>query len=204
MENSFLYINDYEYDSYSCHGCGHCRGEYDDYCCRSQEYEGLRVEFQYKSFMSSATEGMSKIQAYCVDRLVSIYKLYESNNWDIEASRGYYGEEVDYIKMNDFQNFIVDYNYIQGSTNDAKLIEYILNKEYGIVNEVITDVNIITVDRKDIVVTENNKLGDTNYEINSEIPLGIYKEINSKYKMIDGRHRFSITKGETLSIISVL
>ena len=40
-------------------------------------------------------------------------------------------------------------------------------------------------------------------QINNDLPIGIYTKINKKYKLIDGRHRYSISKNQNVQVILV-
>jgi hypothetical protein len=139
------------------------------------------------------TEDISFID-YCVDRLLRINKVYLTENWTIVTCDGYYGQEVESIKLNCFDDLVQDIKQlIEFEPN--KRIEFILEKEYQFLTDIVKNKNWKEV----VVLTDKLKVGNNEYlkkidfcvyDENHELPIGIYVKDGEFYRLIDGYHRF--------------
>jgi hypothetical protein len=147
------------------------------------------------------------IDIYTIDRIARICKLYSEKSWDINICAGYYGQEIDTIKINN--DIYIDFNSkleIAFSLGLKERIEYILELEYGYILPELRDKNyeLIKIKKNDIIFSNESHLekvsqkfleyySDVNY---SGIKAIVIKKSN-KYKLVDGYHRcFSSKKGE--------
>lgn len=135
---------------------------------------------------------------YCLHRLFTIYKLYDTNNWTADAERGYYGEEcgqpylVEKVKIEKHYNQLLNLEQLDR-------IKYVLDLEYGyLTNEVqnATKYEIITIDPNKLNSPNDNHyvkcVSNDEYNIHYfkyDLPGGI---VNSNMKIIDGHHRLKV------------
>ena len=201
MENNFLYYHgvDYEYDSYSCGGCYGCQTG-DDYC-RGSVYRGLRVEIIPDQLLKSFTTDVEKLETkYLIDRLLSTLGMYDGSNYKISASPDYYGEEVDEITFQgEWGKFVEIYDILclEDVLDIDEKFKLLLELEYSMLIEDISGVWAVRVPFSDLVPSENmKKLKQDDRKYNKELPIGLYKKINNKFKLIDGRHRYQANIGK--------
>ena len=123
---------DYDYDSYrDCEANG-CDG-----ICRCERLMNLRVtSVDVNCFARNVCKEMKltdstehQILEYCIDRLLRLHRVYESNAWDLSASMSYYGEEVNSVRLDSSiaSNLGKDIAVLLATENP---IEFILQKEY--------------------------------------------------------------------------
>jgi|GEM_PF-3885873 len=150
------------------------------------------------------------IDIYCINRILTIYKLYDKKSWVSSWSKGYYGDEVDRIYLNDELQSLIEVdinNLIQLSTLKEK-IEFILLKEYNYLLESIINkqYKVETVNISDIIFKpHHNNLSNLDYYDDSNYTLirGICLKDGDKWRIIDGHHRLSNTKMDKTKIISI-
>lgn len=203
LQNDFKYVVDHAYDEYFCNdpNCGCQDGS--DYC-RCAHYENLRVEeisnanlgYIRKHFLSVTKKKKAievkntKFVEYCVDRLLRIYKVYDKNNWEISASQGYYGDEVDCVSLNCFNKIQEDLREII-KLSPTKRIEFILMKEYGHLLEDVKGKRWVEkeVPVSSIKINQHYCKKVDGYELTG-LPVGIYLRDGDNYRLIDGYHRY--------------
>lgn len=213
ISNNFLYNGvDYTYDGSECNSnsCG-CR-DGSDYC-RQNEMVNLRVESInldsvrkvfleiQKSKKQDLVTGDDDFLDYCVDRILTIYQVYDEDSWSLLTGRGYYGEEVNGVELSSFSEIVKDIkNLIKLSPN--KRIEFVLEKEYGHLLDSIKDKNWIEseINVSDVIFNQGyfKKLKPESYYQNIELPLGVYLKQGEKYRLIDGFHRFISNKDKKI------
>lgn len=201
MTNNFLYLPGvvYEYDSYSCGGCYGCRTGED--FCRGSVYKDLRVEITPDKLLKNFTQDVEKLETkYLIDRLLSTLGMYDSNNYEALVSPGYYGETVDEIEFQgDWSKFVEIYEELclEDVLDIDEKFKLLLELEYSMLIDEITGVRVVRVPFRDLVPSENmKKLKQDNRKYDKELPIGLYKKINGKFKLIDGRHRYQANIGE--------
>ena len=218
--NNFIYTGvSYETDGTDCTdpGCG-CR--HNDYCRRNfivnPRVESVSISSILSTFLEPSSKRKDVISTkniefvdYCVDRLLRIYKVYDPEAWEINRSRGYYGEEIDSINLNCFGNVVTDIKQIIKLTPNER-IEFILNKEYGylldsIKNKHWSQIEVVPTSLK-INNKEYVKKCDGYIDLNSNLPIGIYiKDGDNNYKLIDGYHRYVETmKNKEIKPINII
>ena len=131
----FRYLVEVDYDTrYDCRseGCGE-----DDYC-RCGVIENARIkEFYPDSFLdwlgSSMPKDASDLDKYILERLVRL--LVKPEMFEVYTCSGYYGEEIDSVKINmgtqtylDFERKIEMFNRLTSTTQQVQMI---LTLEYG-------------------------------------------------------------------------
>lgn len=213
LRNDFKYYLDYEYDGRPCYDetCG-CRTG-NDYC-RSNEYDNLRIEEVHipslvAYFLSKTNKKKDVIETknvdflnYCVDRLLRIHKLYETDYWDIQTCGGYYGQEIDLITLNDLKFKLICekiQSLIVMFPNER--IEFILMEEYGYVLDSLKGkkFKLIETDVSNLKIGNEvyyKKIEDAYYK-DYPYPIGVYIKEGEFFKLVDGYHRYkSIIKNK--------
>ena len=153
------------------------------------------------------------INKYFINRILSLHKMYDKSNWNIEIIDGYYGEELSIVSLEErlgdisksMSNIFLD--------NKSK-IEYLLKKEYGYIDHRLIgkkwDLDIIN--KSDIIFGQKEHYNnvseglyyysDTSYD--NELPRGILLKDGNKYRVIDGYHRIKNTRENfVIAIIAV-
>jgi len=192
---------DYDYESYSCNdeNCG-CQTGND--MCRSSRLYGLYVDtINYTTIFNTYVKKCyfdNIVDLYCLDRILRLKGIYNKDNYNIETCHGYYGEEVEGIYFTG-QHLINEYlNHLKSFTSDFDKILYILHLEYGFLQKNIcnfTKVTIENVSSEILYPTENMKIQPIlDYCQIENIPIGIYYNQGNVYKLVDGRHRWSLLK----------
>ena len=149
-----------------------------------------------------------EVDQYCINRILSKYKVWESDSYDINVDNGYYGQEISSVELSSFDE-ILDHCLIvvsMGSVNDK--IRYVLNLEYGFVNFESNDFVPILLDRSKIDKKSIKKnhlksvLSEDLSHYNDDVyylPRGIVRKVGNNYSIIDGYHRiFSTSQNDIL------
>ncbi len=217
---SFHHIVNIEYETYyNCeeYGCD------DDFCCRCGKIENARVEEQdinateianqiYKSAKKyfEFNKNDKEIINYCIERIVSINKIYSNPDcFFIDIGPGYYGEEIDdvYIENVNLENDINEFINIK---NNSERIEFILKLEYGEVFPKYKNKKwkVESINKNDVFIPSSSHMQKIDrdkikfYEKSSYThPRGIYVYKNSKYELVDGYHRFKASDEEKIKVI---
>ena len=206
---NFLYTLEYDYDSYHCHGCGGCGDENSWDYCRGKVYEGLVVEDLNIKKVFDAVKGEFKVKSemdlYCLDRLLRTHKAWDENLWNVEAEWGYYGEEVILVEFSNWTLFENDLKKVLELKTDIEKVKFVLGCEYKTSTEEsknFSSIEIKKISAKNVKVTENMKIDSDEYFWSDEtLPIGLYKEVNGFYKLIDGRNRFTHNKNLVIKVI---
>jgi len=211
---SFLYVVNTDYSrDYHCY-------EDDSYCediCRCSTLSDVCVEdvnltnianYIAKNVVLAPIDSncncCEEFFEYAIGRLLVIYKMYDCDNWYVEVGGGYYGEEIDdvTIENKDFINDVIVCSQLSGSDR----IRFVLEKEYGFLLSKLEDVtfSVKNINTKNIVMA-NESYGEkvTPYSEDFDI-MGVCQEINGKYRLIDGHHRYSYALKKELNKVKVL
>jgi hypothetical protein len=219
------YIYTYDCENYGCDEEGICR-------CASIHNESVEsvdvsliVKKIYDDFfeqgkaanrnntINEVLYGIGKdIDIYTIDRIIRSYKIWENENWDIEVEGGYYGQEVNDVKIKEsVADKIEEELLIIFSLPSLKeKIEYLLKVEYGKILPEITDCNykFITIDKDDIIFGTEKHLDkvmkkdlDFYSDKNYNGIRGIVKKSGDKWRVIDGYHRIFSTKWPKVKVL---
>lgn len=204
IENHFSYYDcvEYDYDGNTCTNpnCGCRNGDY----CRCRTYKGLRVtkidlEEVRKHFLPKNNKGGRSFEfvEYCVDRILRLEKVYDTDNWTMLARNGYYGEELSHAELaTDLFTTIVEKVHKILSLPPSDRIRYVLEEEYqSLLPELVNcKFKEIEVNISDIFIPNkeyHKKIKDLDSVYNEfMLPIGIYKQEGNKYRLIDGYHRY--------------
>jgi hypothetical protein len=194
-----------EYD-YNRSGC-----DCDDSICRCTTIDSVWVEsidlMQITKQISNMLE-QDGIGKYCVNRILTVCRMYEKDNWEIRTDSGYYGEEIDgiYIDKTDVGFWLE--KLIQCET-DIDKIKTVLNLEYGHLLDSVKSKTKGTIQKlfnKDIIATQKEYYVKVDAKILShyekfELPRAIVIKDGDYYKLIDGYHRICACKDEKCEVI---
>lgn len=176
-----------------------CNGTCDDYC-RCSEITGIDIEEIY--YNDIAKDILSKFGIDNSSLLYALEKYIKSNvskdNFDWSSRGGYYGEELDYIKLDrDKAEQIVGFCVNNIESNQEDLLKTGLTLEHGYLAKQYENffVEHKTLKCKDLLAKV--KLSNLTPNIKTiqrimhsgEYNGVILEEVNGIYKLIDGNHR---------------
>jgi len=224
LENRFNGVIDYDYDTeYSCEDAG-CN---DEGICRCGHIYNIEItpvdmikltDHIYESLLDNSKAGKRQqklnqlfyggelIDKYCINRIISHYKLYETRNWEVEIEGGYYGDETGDVTMNQITFDLVQsecQKLMELETLSDK-IKSVLSLEYGYLLPDLKNGNfeIIEISQSDIdfkslnqnhikLVKEEKEFNGLNHYNSSSynLPRGVVREFGNGYKIVDGFHR---------------
>lgn len=219
------YSYTYDCENYGCDEEGICRcGSIHNECVESVDVS-LIVKKIYDEFfeegkaanrnntINEVLYGIGKdIDIYTIDRIIRSYKIWESENWNIEVEGGYYGQEVNDVRIKEsIADKIEEELCVVFSLPSLKeKIEYLLKVEYGKILPEITDSNYesITIDKDDIIFGTEKHLDkvmkkdlDFYSDKNYNGIRGIVKKSGDKWRVIDGYHRIFSTKFPRVKVL---
>lgn len=227
--DNFVYCIDYETQGYrSCEESG-CL---DDNICRCYKINSIEIkkinidqitQNLFDSFHSDSEllkrdrkitslvydYDIELIDRYCIDRILTINKVWKNNLWDFSTMFGYYGEEVQsiYLKKNLFNTIFTQIEKCLNLHSLKEKIEYILELEYGSILDRIKykDYKIEFINTSDLIFNqkEHKKKALQEESHDTEIK-GICELVSGKYQVIDGYHRLSKNQDEKVLVISIL
>jgi hypothetical protein len=148
---------------------------------------------------------------YCVDRLLSKFKIWDLDNWSYTTDNGFYGEEVNsvFIKTEIFSEINGHISELEKLDELRDIIFYLLELEYGSILEKLEDKNfkIDYVDFSKLIFGQKSHKKNVELEdlSNYHYPTvkGIVIKQDDNYFVVDGYHRLSASKsGKVLVIIA--
>jgi hypothetical protein len=197
------HIADVEYDrNYHCKEKG-CRE-----ICRCGTISNVRIQsIDINSIFESINihpYKESDINSYCIDRLLSIFRVYDCEKWECEVCHGYYGEEIDYIYFSDCLNFNKALKKVLSLSSLREKVLFLLEKEYGYVLpdiEKYEEVSIQKVEIRNINMgSQYRKISVENQEIDyydeENGIFGVCIGRDNDYRLIDGYTRIVNIKRE--------
>lgn len=164
-----------------------------------------------RKFASHAT---NPILAYCLARLPSIHKLWDSGRWEATTERGYYGETLSSVHIcpSVAEAIETDIAALWRGT-DTERIFHILTAEYGYTAETIRLVRrfyVADVDPALLTIPDGTKLDRDHMawlgtHLNTELPLGVALPLsNGRFATVDGRHRCTTAQNKKLASIRLI
>ena len=152
------------------------------------------------------------INRYTIDRILRKYKVWDSDNFDVEVCGGYYGQEIDgvFIIKNISDKIETELETAFSIEDLTGRVEYLLTLEYGkllpelensqyeIVELDKTDINFGSIDHHSKVKKKDLEFySDKNYKGIR----GVVTFVNGKYRLIDGYHRVHTTAGYKVKVL---
>lgn len=215
----------YDCENYGCDEEGICR-------CGSIENEyvesvdvSLIVKKIYNDFfeqgkaadrnntINEVLYGIGKdIDIYTIDRILRSYKIWETQNWNIEVEGGYYGQEVGDVKIKESIADKIEEELLTVFSLPSlkEKIEYLLKVEYGKILPEIVDstYEYIVIDKDEIIFGVEKHLNkvmkkdlDFYSDKNYNGIRGIVVKSGDKWRVIDGYHRIFSTKWPKVKVL---
>ena len=217
MQNDFLYLVGYDYKrEYNCenNGCneeGICRCSY-IVDARIESIDIIRLTEHFYSEIIDTDPKKTKrnknlnsilygvdIDEYCINRILTINKLWDKDIYDISISGGYYGEEIETISILDstLRKVEHDIEEIIDIDDPSDKIKFLLQLEYGYLIENIENkkLSFIEIDKSEIDFRNSehsiNQIKNKNLNFYKYYPYlhGVVRKKLGMYKIIDGHHR---------------
>jgi hypothetical protein len=147
---------------------------------------------------------------YCVDRILSHYRIWDLGNWFYTIDNGFYGEEINSIFINPeiFNKIVSDLDKIEELDDLRDIVFYLLKLEYGTILDKLLDKNytIEYVKKSKIIFSQKSHLKkvqseDLSYYHYPLIPKGLVLEVDDNYFVIDGYHRLTESQSEKVMVI---
>ena len=220
------YSYTYDCENYGCDEEGICRcGSIKNECIESVNVS-LIVKKIYDDFfeqgkaanrnnaINEVLYGIGKdIDIYTIDRIIRSYKIWENENWNIEVEGGYYGQEVNDVRIKEsIADKIEEELLIVFSLPSLKeKIEYLLKVEYGKILPELSNCNYesIVIDKDDVIFGVEKHLNkvmkkdlDFYADKNYNGIRGIVVKSGDKWRIVDGYHRIFTTKWPKLKVLA--
>jgi len=185
-------VGEVDYSTYNpCqHGSDCCENDY----CRCGTITDTSIKnIDLAYVIEQITKGSDcEFFRYCVDRLARIYKIYDTNAWEVIVCGGYYGQEIEGVKLTNSE-FIKAVEKCFGLPEQER-IGFVLSEEYGfLLPELIGKTfQEVTANRNELRIgnqSYHKKIKPGLYAA-TDLPIGIYKRTTDGYVLIDGYHRF--------------
>jgi len=219
------YSYNYDCENYGCDDEGICRcGSIYDVCIESVDVSFI-VKKIYDDFfeqgkvadrnntINEVLYGIGKdIDIYTIDRILRSYKIWENQNWDIEIEGGYYGDEIDDVKIKEHiaDKIEAELLLVFSLPTLKEKIEYLLKVEYGKVLPELSNCSYesILIDKDDVIFGVEKHLNkvmrkdlDFYSDKNYNGIRGIVVKSGDKWRIIDGYHRIFSTKFPRLKVL---
>jgi hypothetical protein len=149
--------------------------------------------------VADKVEDITVIERYCVGRILTSFKMWETESWEIESSGGYYGEEVDGIVFQRDNELSKAINDMLAFSDPMDKVRFVLELEYdsiepvaGMLSAEVIDASYSSLKTPNDSYAKMVKKGEVDFvTLNDEIPIGVYKRDGDAYVLIDGYHRFT-------------
>jgi hypothetical protein len=152
--------------------------------------------------ISELLYGGEIVDKYCINRILTINKVFEPRFWEVLTTGGYYGDEIDQVNLDDFvlHKIELECEQLFNLSTLADKLRLVLQLEYGhILDDLKTaDFELCRIYKSDIDFKKLNqnhisnvKMEDlTHYAKNTyHLPRGIVRGSQDNYKIVDGFHR---------------
>jgi len=191
-----------------CHEDGICR------CGRITDLRAIHVNCSsvVQNIVNYCYPELKKDNAfiYFVDRIVRAHKVYDTSIWSLTACGGYYGQEVDEVRLdletsNEIQSVCDICSAACLSKEYGPAIELVLSLEYGLVLDSLKDrkwtIEKVKID--DVLVGNPEHMRKVDLKIVKEYQINtIHKKLpvaicihsdspTSPYRLFDGYHRYT-------------
>lgn len=152
------------------------------------------------------------VNLYTIDRILRINRVWDKENWKINVSNSYYGEEIDSVILDDYIAKKIEQDIEDSIELDylSKRMELLLHLEYGyILPELIgKNYKVDTIKKEDIIFGSDYHYRKIQRENLNHYSDAKYKNIrgvvipkDDKFKLIDGYHRCFSTKRKDVKVL---
>jgi len=186
----------------------HCEEYGCDNICRCQTIENAMItSVDIPSIVDVICyKKCDEFTRYCVNRVLTGLKLYDSKNWHIDIQRSYYGEEIESVKLENpkLDEIKAKLRQIKDATTYKEKLFVALKAEYGYILDVLQEYKnfkITNVSPSDIRIG-----ADLHYRKVNQEKSECYKNWNgivglcvgNDLRLIDGYHRYSVCKDKKM------
>lgn len=180
-----------------------CNGDCSDggYCRCGKIYE-TSIKIDYLRFLKEELElKQDSILHYCIERLLSLHKVYHPDSYEIEIEIGYYGEEIGETTFINMSLLREDLQLLFEMESEEQMLQFVLYREYGYLIDVAKDISpsIIEITKNQIYHTNDyfKKVELIERYINWPLPVCLVKELRPNlYSIVDGFHREKMTSNK--------
>lgn len=198
-----------EYNTTESRDCsaGNCAG-----VCRCSRITSARVKDasgigpQHMKLVRLATKTTplkeykpSRLESYCLQRLMVHHGCYAPENYEISTCGGYYGEEVSDISFSSLHELQMSVRELFMQQSDHEKVMYILNLEYGFIADIVKQTNAVELVEMNLGAIQASagammlkRQHSYLYHLEHDSILGITLD----RLLIDGNHRLSYMIGE--------
>jgi hypothetical protein len=151
--------------------------------------------------------GGETVDKYCIYRILVINKVYETSNWEVIVTGGYYGDEIESVEIDHFlaEKISEQCDHLFTLSTLADKLKFVLKLDYGYILEDIQghDFELISIYKSEIDFKKLNQNHinlckieplDFYYESQYNLPRGIIRGTTDDYRIIDGFHRILAAK----------
>jgi hypothetical protein len=155
-----------------------------------------------ENILSEIFYGGEKVDKYCIYRILAINESYYPENWRVNISGGYYGDEIDGITMDleMYKKINEQCQKLKELTTLKDKINYVIFLEYGHLLEDLKNVDyeLVAIYKNHIDFKKLNQNHIKNVKMkdldhysytNYILPRGIVRGDTDNYKIVDGYHR---------------
>jgi hypothetical protein len=204
--NNFKYSLDYESSSGPSTRCT-CEG-----ICRCSSIQSVIIKHVpinsiIAQIVSDNKLKCSQIELYCIDRILRAFKIYETSSWDVIFCRGYYGQEIEKITLNNYKEICADINKMLSAKSDRTKIEQTLVSEYGYVLDslVLVDYVPATIPKAKISFNQVYVKKVDKKDFYSDVHYDSFRAIVIKdhdhYRLVDGYHRVTSSMKKSIKVL---
>jgi len=196
------YHCDLDYETY--HPCQNGSNCCDNDYCRCGQIDNVQfVKIpSTKEIVDKFYAEETDINKYFIDRILTINKIWDKNNWSVQVCGGYYGQEIGDVSITNGTVIEDEIKSLLTLNSLSKQVEFVLNKEYGYLLEEVKNKRWIEiyVDKNSIIFGQKDhflRLDKTIVDQYKNYPFirGICLKKGNKFKVLDGYHRLSAGDG---------
>lgn len=153
----------------------------------------------------------ASFEAYCLERILVVNRAHCESSWEWEAAQGYYGQELDVLRLADevARECARLFDEVSGIDGLDGRVEWLLNLEYGRVLPQLAGLSysIRTVPRERILYPQTRHLekavrGLAYQHRPAGAIMGVCVDEGGSYRVVDGYHRLSQTRSPEVTIIA--
>lgn len=213
-------------DSSGCYEEGICRcSKLKEVIIKSVNLSGLSFDFLSRFEENTLSVNRNKrlseilwdydyeqVNTYCIERILSINKIWDKSSWFPVTSDGYYGEDIEdiIIQRDIFEKIINQIEFLLNLDTLEQKIFYLLELEYGKVSDNLLGkkLSVQSVDFDKIEFSKKSHLEmvrSKNLDFYKDYKgiKGVVKKFGNFYSVIDGYHRLSVNNLKNVTVIVV-
>lgn len=164
-----------------------------------QIFDGNWKQTKRNNFITEMFYGGKEVDLYCINRILSINKVWHFKSWELKVVKGYYSQTVEVsIEENLFKKIENEIFTICEMNKLSERINFLLNLEYGFIPENLKEskFKIIKISKSQIDWSKINSkhlenIIKNNYYDDYNLIRGVVKKVGKKFIIIDGYNRIT-------------